>query len=102
MHTQSVTTRRRCGRKGKHEAPCELSAHTGIGIAADQVESKVSRIARGVGSGVGGWVGGGGRSGGGGAVVHGIAQKGREAGGRLGASHGQGRVRGFDEGRRGN
>ena len=25
LHTQSVTTRRRCGRNGKHEAPRELS-----------------------------------------------------------------------------
>ena len=48
--TQSVTTRRRCGRNGKHEAPCELSAHESIGIAADQVESTVSGAARG-----GGW-----------------------------------------------
>ena len=47
--TQSVTTRRRCGRNGKHEAPCELSAHESIGIAADQVESTVSGAARGGG-----------------------------------------------------
>ena len=47
MHTQSVTTRRRCGRKSKHEAARELSAHRSIGIAASQVESKVSRVARG-------------------------------------------------------
>ena len=26
-----------------HEAPCELSARVGIGIASDQVEIKVSR-----------------------------------------------------------
>ena len=42
-HTQSVTTRRRCGRNRKHEAPRELSAHRGTNIAADQVESRVSR-----------------------------------------------------------
>ena len=41
LHTQSVTTRRRCGRNGKHEAPRELSAHKGMGIAADYAESKV-------------------------------------------------------------
>ena len=52
MHTQSVTTRRRCGRKSKHEAARELSAHRSIGIAASQVESKVSNVARGE---VGGW-----------------------------------------------
>ena len=50
LHTQSITTRRRCGRNcrcnGKHEAPRELSAHRGIGIAAEQVESKVSGAAR--------------------------------------------------------
>ena len=47
LHTQSVATRRRCGRNGKHEAPRELSAHRGIGIAADQAESKVSEAAGG-------------------------------------------------------
>ena len=41
LHKQSVTTRRRCGCNGKHEAPRELSAHRGIGIAADQVESEI-------------------------------------------------------------
>ena len=46
LHTQSVTTRRRCGRNGKHEAPRELTAHRSIGIAADQVESKVSGAVR--------------------------------------------------------
>ena len=68
LHTQSVTTRRTYGRSGKHEALRELSAHRGIGIAADQVESKVSRVARGVaGVASGGLrVGGGGLSGGGG------------------------------------
>ena len=53
LHTQSVTTRRRCGRNDKHEAPHELSAHSGIGIAADQAESKSSGAA-----GKGGWGGG--------------------------------------------
>ena len=65
LHTQSITTRRRCGRNGKHEAPRELSAHRGIGIAADQVESNVTAAAKGGGGG------GVGRSSGGGAVVHG-------------------------------
>ena len=31
-----------------HEAPRELSADRSIGVASDKVESKVSRIARGV------------------------------------------------------
>ena len=53
LHTQSVTTRRRCRRIGNHEAPLELLPHRVIGIAADQVESKVSGAARGGG----GWVG---------------------------------------------
>ena len=35
LHTQSVTTRRRCGRNGKHEAPREPSGHRDIGIAAE-------------------------------------------------------------------
>ena len=47
LHTQSVTTCQRCGRNGKREAPRELSAHRGIGIAADQVEREVSRVAGG-------------------------------------------------------
>ena len=38
LHTQSVTTRRKCGRNGKHGAPRVLSAERGIGIAADHVE----------------------------------------------------------------
>ena len=46
-YTQSVTTPRRRGRKGEHEAPRELTAHRAIGIAADQVESNVSGAARG-------------------------------------------------------
>ena len=52
LHTQSVTTRRRCGRDGKHEAPCELSAHRGISIATDQVESTVSGAVSGARNGV--------------------------------------------------
>ena len=37
-------------------SPRELSAHGGIGIVSDQVESEVSRVARGVGEvGGGGW-----------------------------------------------
>ena len=57
LHTQSVTTRRR---SGKHEVPRELSAHRGIGIAAEQVESKVSGAAMGGGGdGAGRWGGGG-------------------------------------------
>ena len=52
LNTQSVTTRQRWGRNRKHEAPRELSADRGIGIAADQVESKEAGEAR--------WVGGGG------------------------------------------
>ena len=67
--TQSVTTRRRRGCNGKHEAPRELSAHRGIGIAADEVESKVSGAGRG-GGGQGLAVEGGvGRSGGGGGLL---------------------------------
>ena len=49
LHTQSVKTRQRYGRNGKHEAPRELSAHRGISTAA--------------------WTGG---NGGGGAVVRGM------------------------------
>ena len=64
LHTQSFTTRPRCGRNGKHEAPRELSAHRSSGIAAVQVESKVFGAARG-GDGGGRW-GLVGRSGGGG------------------------------------
>ena len=47
LHTQSVTTRRGCGRNKKQEAPRELPAHRGIGIAADQAESNVSGAAGG-------------------------------------------------------
>ena len=32
-----------------HEVPRELSAHTGISITSDQMESKVSRVAKGGG-----------------------------------------------------
>ena len=39
LHTQSVTTRRRCGRNGKYETPRGLSARRGFGIAADLMES---------------------------------------------------------------
>ena len=49
LHTQSVTTRRRCGRNSNQEAPREVSAPRGIGIAADQVKSKVSGAAGGGG-----------------------------------------------------
>ena len=56
LHTQSVTSHRRCGRNGKHEAPRELSALWGIGIAADQAESKVAGAAKG--GCRGGWWGG--------------------------------------------
>ena len=64
LHTQSVTTRRRCGRNGKHEALRALSSRRGIEIAADQVESKVYRAPRGIGGGWRGWAvaGGGGGS----------------------------------------
>ena len=78
LHTQTVTTRRRCGHNGTHGAPREVSAHRGFGIDADQVERKGSGAARGEG-GAGGWRRG---------VV----------GGWRGASHGHGRVRGLDEG----
>ena len=47
LHTQSVTTRRRCGRNGKHEAPRELSAYMAIGIASHNIESKVSEAVGG-------------------------------------------------------
>ena len=47
LHTQSVTTRRRCGRNNKQEAPREESADSGIGIAADPAEIKVSGEAGG-------------------------------------------------------
>ena len=62
LHKQSVTTRRRFGFNSKHEAPRELSGHRGIGIAADDVASNVSRVAKGwrvwaVGRGRGGWAG---------------------------------------------
>ena len=40
-----------------HEAPRELSADRSIGVASDKVESKVSRIARGVVRVCGGWGG---------------------------------------------
>ena len=56
LHTESVTTRRTCGRNGKHEAPHELSAQTDIGIAANEADRKVSRAARG-GDGGGQWGG---------------------------------------------
>ena len=46
-HTQSVTTRRRCGRNDNQESPRDLSAHRANGIAADQAESKVSGAAGG-------------------------------------------------------
>ena len=49
--------------RGNHEAPCELSAHRGITIAADQIESKLSK---GAGRG-------GAKNGEGAAVVRGIA-----------------------------
>ena len=69
LHTESVTTRRRRACNGKHEAPRGLSAHRGIGIAADEVESKVSGAGRG-GGGQGLAVEGGvGRSGGGGGLL---------------------------------
>ena len=63
LHAQTVTTRRGCGCSGMHEAPRELSAHRGIGIASGEVERKVSREARGVErvGGERGWGGGAGR-----------------------------------------
>ena len=79
LHTQSVTTRRRCRRIGNHEAPLELLPHRVIGIAADQVESKVSGAARGGG-------------------VGGLRVRSVGSGGGGGAVHGQGRVRGVDKG----
>ena len=51
LHAQTIPTRRECGCNGMHEAPRELSAHSGIGVAFDQVQSKVSRVARGVEAG---------------------------------------------------
>ena len=79
LHTQSITTRRRCGRNGKHEAPRKLSAHREIGIAAYQVETTVSRVAslRRVEEAVEG-----------GAVVLGMMQGGREGGGGRGLEAG--------------
>ena len=46
LHTQNVTTRRRCGRNDNQDSPRDLSAHRAHGIAADEVESKVSGAAR--------------------------------------------------------
>ena len=46
LHTQSDTTRRRRGRNDKHDAPRELSAHRGIGIAAEQAESTYTEVQR--------------------------------------------------------
>ena len=40
LHTQSVTTCRRCGRNNKQEDPREQSAHKAVGIAANKAESK--------------------------------------------------------------
>ena len=51
LHAQTVTTRRGCGRNGTQEAPGELSARRGIGIASDEVESKLSKVAWNVGVG---------------------------------------------------
>ena len=42
LHTQNVTTRRRCGRNDNQDSPRGLSAHRANGIAADQAESKVA------------------------------------------------------------
>ena len=56
----------------RHEAPRELSAHRGIGIATDHVDSKVSRVA----TAKVGWRG---------------REGGRGGGREGGASHGQGR-----------
>ena len=47
LQTQSVTTRHKFGRTGKHAAPRELSAHRNIGFITKQVEIKVSRAAMG-------------------------------------------------------
>ena len=48
LRAQAFTTRRGCGCNGIHDIPRELSAHRGSGIASDQMDSKVSRVARGV------------------------------------------------------
>ena len=106
---------------GCTKAHRELSSHTGIGIVSDQKACKVSRVASGVTG-----IGGGGR-GGGGVIVRRMARRGGRgvggdgipaarrkgagyagaeeggwrrgvAGGWRGAFHGQGRVRGVDEG----
>ena len=100
QQAQTVKTRRRCGCNGMHEAPSDLSAHRGIGMATDQLESKLTRVGRGMAGWAVGVRGKGGR--GGRCPRDGVWWgRGGVVGGCRGASHGQGRVRGLGVGGRG-